>query len=504
LLPASFHKDAKTEALFMHEANPAVLDQGELAALIRRYDWAGTSLGPMSSWPTQLRCAVDIALPSRAQIVMFCGPEFVAIYNDAYAPTIGTKHPAALGKPAKENWGELWDDLEPLLRQVLETGETVFAKDRPFYIERHNKPEMVYFDISYSPVFDANERVLAVFCIVSETTARVGYEATLKRLASIISSSEDAILGIDLAMMVTDWNNGAEKLYGYSSSEILGRSVTVLIPDDRVDEEARIIARIKAGERIETHETIRRHKSGKLLDVSLTVSPIYGADGRIVGASKIARDITARKEAERVQEVLIGELNHRVKNILATVAAIARQTFAGAQDLDAGRAAFDARLQSLARAHDLLTHGNWEAASLRSVVSEALSAYPTDRLDINGPEISVSPKAVVAIALIVHELATNAAKYGALSAEAGKVSVSWKLEGQPDPYLILLWSESGGPPVAPPSRRGFGSRLIEAMSSGQLKGRAEVAYDEGGLRCLISAPLDGEWGDSDHEVAASA
>jgi PAS domain S-box-containing protein len=504
LLPASFHKDAKTKALFMHEDNPAVPDQGELAALIRRYDWAGTSLGPMSSWPIQLRCAVDIALPSRAQIVMFCGPEFVAIYNDAYAPTIGTKHPAALGKPAIENWGELWDDLEPLLRQVLETGETVFAKDRPFYIERHNKPEMVYFDISYSPVFDANERVLAVFCIVSETTARVGYDATLKRLASIISSSEDAILGIDLAMMVTDWNDGAEKLYGYSSSEILGRSVTVLIPDDRVDEEARIIARIKAGERIETHETIRRHKSGKLLDVSLTVSPIYGADGRIVGASKIARDITARKEAERVQEVLIGELNHRVKNILATVAAIARQTFAGAQDLDAGRAAFDARLQSLARAHDLLTHGNWEAASLRRVVSEALSAYPTDRLDINGPEISVSPKAVVAIALIVHELATNAAKYGALSAEAGKVSVSWKLEGQPDPYLILLWSESGGPPVAPPSRRGFGSRLIEAMSSGQLKGRAEVAYDEGGLRCLISAPLDGEWGDSDHEVAASA
>ncbi|MBY5460457.1 PAS domain S-box protein [Rhizobium leguminosarum] len=488
----------------MHEANPAVPDQGELAALIRRYDWAGTSLGPMSSWPIQLRCAVDITLPSRAQIVMFCGPEFVAIYNDAYAPTIGTKHPGALGKPAKENWGELWDDLEPLLRQVLETGETVFAKDRPFYIERHNKPEMVYFDISYSPVFDANERVLAVFCIVSETTARVGYEATLKRLASIISSSEDAILGIDLAMMVTDWNNGAEKLYGYSSSEILGRSVTVLIPDDRVDEEARIIARIKAGERIETHETIRRHKSGKLLDVSLTVSPIYGADGRIVGASKIARDITARKEAERVQEVLTGELNHRVKNILATVAAIARQTFAGAQDLDAGRAAFDARLQSLARAHDLLTHGNWEAASLRRVVSEALSAYPTDRLDIDGPEISVSPKAVVAIALIVHELATNAAKYGALSAEAGKVSVSWKLEGQPDRYLILLWSESGGPSVARPSRRGFGSRLIDAMSSGQLKGRAELAYDEGGLRCLISAPLDGEWGDSDHEVAASA
>ncbi|MBY3179530.1 PAS domain S-box protein [Rhizobium leguminosarum] len=488
----------------MQENSPAVPDQGELAALIRRYDWASTSLGPVSSWPIQLRCAVDIALPSRAQIVMFCGPDFIAIYNDAYARTIGTKHPAALGRPAKENWAELWDDLEPLLRKVLETGETVFAKDRPFYIERHNKPETVYFDISYSPVFDENGRVLAVFCIVSETTGRVGYESTLKRLASIISSSEDAILGIDLAMNVTDWNAGAAKLYGYSFDEIIGQPVTILIPDDRVDEEGRIITRIKAGERIETHETIRRHKSGKLLDVSLTVSPIYDAKGRIVGASKIARDITARKEAERIQEILIGELNHRVKNILATVAAIARQTFAGAQDVEASRAAFDARLQSLARAHDLLTHSNWEAASLRTVISDALSAYPAERLDISGPDVSISPKAVVAIALIVHELATNAAKYGALSAEAGKVSISWKLEASPDPYLTLLWSESGGPPVALPSRRGFGSRLIEAMSSGQLRGHASLAYDGSGVRCLIRAPLEVGWGVSDFEAAASA
>jgi PAS domain S-box-containing protein len=205
--------------------------------------------------------------------------------------------------------------------------------------------------------------VLAVFCIVNETTERVGYEATLKRLASIISSSEDAILGIDLAMTVTDWNSGAEKLYGFSAEEIVGKSVTLLVPNDRIDEEGHIIARITAGERVETHETVRRHRSGRLLDVSLTVSPIYDADGRIVGASKIARDITARKEAERVQDLLIGELNHRVKNVLATVAAIARQTFAGVPDIEPARTAFDARLQSLARAHDLLTRGRWEAAA---------------------------------------------------------------------------------------------------------------------------------------------
>ncbi|WP_276122492.1 PAS domain S-box protein [Pararhizobium qamdonense] len=481
----------------MHNHNPATSDQGSLADIIRDYDWASTSLGPMSSWPAQLKCAVDIIIPSGAQIVMFCGNDFTAIYNDAYAPSIGIKHPSALGRPAKENWAELWDDLEPLLLQVRDAGETVVAKDRPFYIERHGVPETVYFDISYSPVSDEYGHVLAVLCIVNETTERVGYEATLKRLASIISSSEDAILGIDLNMTVTDWNSGAEKLYGFSAEEIVGRSVTLLIADDRVDEEAHIIARIKAGERVETHETVRRHRSGRLLDVSLTVSPIYDADGRIIGASKIARDITLRREAERVQELLIGELNHRVKNVLATVAAIARQTFAGANDISLASAAFDARLQSLARAHDLLTRGSWEAASLRTAVSEALSPYPPEQLDVSGPEIDVSPKAVVALTLILHELATNAAKYGALGASSGKVAVSWEVSA-PGAQLTLSWKEVGGPKVAPPTRKGFGSRLIEALSSGQLRGHVELTYDVCGVHCLIRAPHDTGWSDYDH------
>jgi PAS domain S-box-containing protein len=482
----------------MHNQDPAASDQGSFANLIRRFEWVNTSLGPMSSWPPQLKCAVDIAIPSGAQIVLFCGDDFTAIYNDAYAPTIGIKHPGALGRPAKENWGELWDDLEPLLLKVREFGETVVAKDRPFYIERHGAPETVYFDISYSPVADEHGHVLAVLCIVNETTERVGYEATLKRLASIIASSEDAILGIDLDMTVTDWNTGAEKLYGFSAEEIVGRSVTLLVPDDRVDEEARIIARIKAGERVDTHETVRRHSSGRLLDVSLTVSPIYDADGRIVGASKIARDITAQKEAERIQDLLIGELNHRVKNVLATVAAIARQTFTGAQDIETARTAFDARLQSLARAHDLLRRGSWEAASLRTAVSEALSAYPPEQFDISGPDVHVSPKAVLGLALILHELATNAAKYGALGVSSGRVIVSWDVSGS-DPQLSISWIETGGPQVTPPSREGFGSRLIHALSAGQLGGKVELTYYASGVHCMIVAPLDNGWSEFDHQ-----
>src|SRR5690349_22222787 len=149
--------------------------------LIRTHDWSKTPLGPTFKWPDQLRAVVDLMLPSHAQIVLFWGPEFVALYNDAYAPTIGDKHPRALGRPARENWAELWDDLEPLLRRVLETGETVFAKDRPFYIERHGYPENVHFDISYSPVRSDTGEIDGVLCIVSETTERVVAQAELAR-----------------------------------------------------------------------------------------------------------------------------------------------------------------------------------------------------------------------------------------------------------------------------------------------------------------------------------
>ena len=146
---------------------------GQTGALIRALDWSKTSLGPISTWAPHLKSTISLVLPAQAQIVLFWGPEFVALYNDAYAPTIGNKHPRALGRPARENWTELWDDLEPLLRRVLETGETVFAKDRPFYIERHGYPENVYFDISYSPIRDDVGEVGGILCIVNETTERV-------------------------------------------------------------------------------------------------------------------------------------------------------------------------------------------------------------------------------------------------------------------------------------------------------------------------------------------
>jgi PAS domain S-box-containing protein len=456
--------------------------------LVATLDWSATPLGPMALWPAELRSAVDIMLGAAAQIVMFCGSDLVAIYNDAYTSTIGNKHPQALGRPARENWAELWTDLEPMLRRVLSSGETIAAKDHPFVIERGRGSENVFFDISYSPVLDAGRQVLAVFCIVTETTERFRAQDIEKRLAAIMRSTSDAILGTDLAMTITSWNAGAEALYGYAAAEVLGRSVFILIPEHLHAAEHAIFDSISRGEPIDSHETVRLRRDGTLVDVSLTVSPIYDGAGTIVGASKIARDISAKKEAERLQGMLMGELKHRIKNVLATVTAIARQTFGAESGNREAVRAFEERLEALSGALDLLTQGSWNSSELGRIVEETLAPYDRARFHIEGPIIAIAPQPAIGLALALHELATNAAKYGALCVETGQVRLSWSLDRDGAGFSVR-WQETGGPPVAPPTRRGFGSLMIQRLLGSYLGGEVQLKYEPSGVVCEISAPL---------------
>ena len=221
----------------------------------------------------------------------------------------------------------------------------------------------------------------------AETIQRGRAEDDTRRLASIVESSDDAIIGKDLDGFITSWNSGAERLFGYTAKEAIGRPVTMLIPPERIDEEPGILARIRRGERIDHYDTVRRRKDGSPIDLSLTVSPIKDAGGRIVGASKIARDITERKRAEQSQQLLVGEVKHRIKNLLATVQAIARQTLKGAPAEE--REAFIARLMALANAQDLLTLERWNRAALHEVASRALRPFEqkhSARFLTKGPE----------------------------------------------------------------------------------------------------------------------
>lgn len=201
--------------------------------------------------------------------------------------------------------------------------------------------------------------------------------------------------------------------------------------------------------------------------------------------------VLERKRTEAHQRLLVNELNHRVKNTLAIVQSIATQTFKGKNTDEAARNAFESRLAALAAAHDLLTAENWEAAPLRQVVEEAGlgCGVPGDRISVTGPDLRLQPKTAVSIAMALHELCTNAVKYGALSTPSGRVDIAWEIVAGEPGRLRLSWKEKGGPPVAAPARRGFGSRLIERGLASELGGSAELHFLPSGVHFALDAPL---------------
>ena len=285
------------------------------------------------------------------------------------------------------------------------------------------------------------------------------------------------------------WNDGAVRLFGYSAEEVLGKPVTILIPSDRVDEEPAILQRIRRGERIHHYDTLRRRKDGSLINISLTVSPVRDAQGTIIGASKIARDISERKRAQEQERLLAGEMKHRIKNSLATVQALATQTLHTASAEE--KQAFIARPHSIADAHDLLTAESWDRVPLRSVVARALEAFQEEqreRIVTEGSDgIWLNANRALLLAMALHELATNAVKYGALSNGHGCVTIHWEFDAKPN-KVTLFWREKGGPSISPPEHEGFGSRLIQGAMEGAL-GRAHLDFKPQGLDCTLEVTV---------------
>ncbi len=609
----------------------------------------------------------------------------------------------------------------------------------------------IWFEPYPTPLFDEAGNVIGGINMLVDITERRKNEHANATLAAIVESSDDAIISKNLDSIITSWNRGAERMFGYTAAEAIGRSVTMLMPPDRVSEEPGILTRLRAGERIDHYETVRRRKDGTLLDISLTVSPIRDRQGRIIGASKVARDITHRKQAERDlregeeryrqllalmpaavyscdqsglityyneraaqlwgrsprpgdtderfcgseqmilpdgrplpheqcpmavalregrafrdQEVTIrrpdgslvpvlvnidpildeqgevvgainafhdvsavkqaeaarreseerfrlladsspaliwvngatgceyvnktylaflgvdliavrgdswaafvhpqdresylsayrkamrdraefdaefrfrradgdyrwmrstgrprfgpdggfvgyagvtvditerkqqeahaalltAELSHRVKNTLASIDAIASQSMRHAGSLEQFAESFRERLRAMARSHGLLTRSNWEGAPLREVVeAELLSRVGSpEHARIEGPPVMLPPRALLSVHMALHELCTNAAKYGALSTPKGRVSVQWRMLGQNgDRQLELDWTERGGPRVAPPQRKGFGTTLLGQVIEYELEGETRLDFDMGGVRCQMLIPWD--------------
>lgn len=306
-------------------------------------------------------------------------------------------------------------------------------------------------------------------------------------LAAIIENSDDAIVSKSLDSIVTSWNRGAERIFGYSAAEAIGQPITLVIPEDRQHEEREILARIRRGERIHHFETVRRRKDGRSIIVSLTVSPVKDAHGNIIGASKIARDITAQKQIQEQIGILAREAEHRTKNVLATVQATVN--LSQSDTADGLKKSIAGRIQALANVHRLFVQTRWTGADLRTLAVDELSPYCQDgdgRVQVDGTNITVKPDVAQPLAVILHELATNAAKYGALSVPDGRVHVGWEVT---DGRLMLRWTETGGPPATPPTREGFGTRIVKAMISSTLKGDIRHDWRESGLVCEIDLPV---------------
>jgi PAS domain S-box-containing protein len=323
----------------------------------------------------------------------------------------------------------------------------------------------------------------------SEIAERRRAQGELKRLAAVVEFSEDAVVTEDLNGIITSWNAGAKRLFGYAADEVIGAPATLLIPPGRHDEEPDTLRRIRSGVRVEPFETVRQRKGGRPVEISLGVSPIRNEEGEVIGASMIARDFTELRKAQKQQALLIEEMKHRVKNSLATVQSIAAQTFRRASLEE--RAAFNARLHALAKAHDLLTRKTWTQAPMKEVVGRALEPFRESagrRIAFQGPDLSIEAGKVLPLAMALHELGTNAAKYGALSNESGRVGVHWQIGGKADRLCVrLIWREEGGPPVRRPIRKGFGTFLIESVMDSA--GETVLSFEPSGVVCRMDVAL---------------
>jgi PAS domain S-box-containing protein len=311
----------------------------------------------------------------------------------------------------------------------------------------------------------------------------------LRFLASIVENSDDVIVSKSLDGVITSWNKSAERVFGYSAREAIGQPITIVIPEDRQSEEREILTRIRRGERIDHFETVRQRKDGSLVSVSLTVSPVKDENGRIVGASKIARDITQQKRDQELIATLAREAEHRSKNLLAS--AMATVNLSQSSSSEELKQTILGRIGALANVCSLFVATRWIGAELSAVVTQELAAYTEaggKRVLTDGPQILLEPGVAQAIAVTLHELATNAAKYGAFSQPSGQVILEWS--HMADGQLRLLWREKGGPAVQEPTQKGVGTRIIEGMM-GQLKGDTRFDWRKDGLVCQINFQVEG-------------
>jgi PAS domain S-box-containing protein len=376
------------------------------------------------------------------------------------------------------------DDHHKIVDEVLPAVRDIGFWEGELKFRNFQTGQLIPVLYNIFPVRDSTGAITAYGTVTRNLTESKSAEQRLRSLASIVESSDDAIVSKNLDGIIANWNRGAERIFGYTSEEAIGQPITIVIPADRQSEEREILTRIRGGEHIDHFETIRQRKDGGLIVVSLTISPVKDDDGKIVGASKIARDITEQKRNQELISTLAREAEHRSKNLLATVQATVR--LSQSETPDGLKRAIEGRIQALANVHSLFVKTRWIGADLSTIATQELAPYSEKnqrRVRIDGPPVFLEPDLAQAIAISLHELATNAAKYGALAVPDGQVELKWSHDA--DGRLHLRWTESSGPKVQEPTHKGFGGRIIEQMIA-QRSGKMHFDWRADGLICEIT------------------
>jgi two-component system, chemotaxis family, CheB/CheR fusion protein len=357
--------------------------------------------------------------------------------------------------------------------------------------------EGVSFLMQVRPYRDLNHVIDGVVVTFVDLTERKKHELARARLAAIVESSQDAIAGHDLNGTVISWNNGAVALFGTPTHEAMGYPMPALVKNVLPWSWQDMLAKLRAGEQLSNFECSGTAKDGQPIEVSITISPVREVEGRLTGISLVARDIWARKAAEQKAAMLLGELDHRVKNILSIVSAIISQTLRTSATIEDFAVQVEGRIGAIATAHSLLTNAGSGEISLHAILQTELAAFDSGggKVVVRGPNIGLTPKTGLSLAMAVHELASNAAKYGALSTPSGRLVIKWSVAGGAEaPSMTLIWTEMGGPAVALPTRQGFGTIMIDRALNHELDAEVTRDFLATGLRCTIIIPLTAEFG----------
>jgi PAS domain S-box-containing protein len=320
--------------------------------------------------------------------------------------------------------------------------------------------------------------------VVDITDRRRAEEANALHASTVLSST-DAIFSIDPDLNIRTWNGGAQRLYGYTAAEAIGQPLKMICPEEMREEQSGLYAQTMNGKPV-LLETVRRHKDGRLIPVGISGSPVFAPDGRVMGVAAVHRDMTENRAYKEHLGFTLRELSHRTKNLLAVVQGLARMIARRSDDIEDFEVRFRGCIQALAYCHDLLVQHDWQGATLDELLRVQLAPFggvDSRKISVEGPELLLAPSAMQSLGLVLHELATNATKHGALSSPAGSVSIRWTQDAKAGARVV--WEEQGGPPVTEPTHKGFGQVVFERIGA-SLDGNIATEFRPEGFVCSVT------------------